>query len=52
MPQMADETSRSYLFAAIDRATTWVFIRIYKSRTAANARWFQRDREKACPIHI
>ena len=38
LPQMADETSRRYLFVAIDRATRWVFIRIYKSKTAANAR--------------
>jgi hypothetical protein len=26
LPQMADETSRGYLFVAIDRATRWVFI--------------------------
>jgi len=38
LPQMADETSRRYLFVAIDRATRWVFIRDYKSKTAANAR--------------
>ena len=49
---MADETSRRYLFAAIDRPTRWVFIRIYKSKTAANARRFLRDLERACPMHI
>ena len=49
---MADESSRRYLFAAIDRATRWVFIRIYKSKTAANARRFLRDLERACPIRI
>ena len=38
LPKMADESSRRYLFVAIDRATQWVFIRIYKSKTAANAR--------------
>ena len=38
LPQMADQTSRRYLFVAIDRATRWVFIRIYSSKTAANAR--------------
>ncbi len=51
LPQMADESSRRYLFVAIDPlpgsglpanhergATRWVFIRICKSRTAANAR--------------
>ncbi len=52
LPQMADESSRSYLVVAIDRATRWVFIRIYKSKTAANARRFLRDLERACPIHI
>jgi hypothetical protein len=29
-----------------------VFIRIYKSKTAANARRFLRDLERACPMHI
>ena len=43
LPQMADQTSRRYLFVAIDRATRWVFIRIYSSKTAANARRFLRD---------
>jgi len=35
---MANETSWRYLFVAIDRATRWVLIRIYNSKTAANAR--------------
>ena len=52
LPQMADETSRRYLFVAIDRATRWVFIRVYKSKTAANARRFLRDLERTCPIRI
>ena len=52
LPQMADETSRRYLFVAIDRATRWVFIRIFKAKTAANARRFLRDLERACPIRI
>ena len=50
--QMAEETSRRYLFVAIDRATRWVFIRIFKSKTAANARRFLRDLERTCPIRI
>ena len=37
---------------AIDRATRWVFSRIFKARTAANARRFLRDLERACPIRI
>lgn len=52
LPHMADESSRCYLFLAIDRATRWVFIRIYKSKTAANARRFLRDLERACPLLI
>ena len=52
LPQMPDETARRYLFVAIDRATRWVFIRIFKARTAANARRFLRDLERACPIRI
>jgi len=41
-----------YLFVAIDRATRWVFIRIYNSKTAANARRFLRDLKRACPTRI
>ena len=52
LPQMADETSRRYLFVAIDRATRWVFIHIYNAKTAANARRFLRDIERACPMRI
>jgi transposase-like protein len=52
LPQMADENRRRYLFVAIGRATRWVFIRIFKAKTAANARRFLRDLERACPIRI
>jgi transposase InsO family protein len=52
LPQMVDETSRRYLFVAIDRATRWVFIRVYNRKTAANARRFLRDFERACPLRI
>jgi len=52
LPQMADESRRRYLFVAIDRATRWVFIRIFTAKTAANARRFLRDLERACPIRI
>ena len=37
---------------AIDRAPRWVFIRIFKAKTAANARQFLRDLERACPMRI
>lgn len=49
LPQMADERSRRYLFVAIDRATRWDFNRVFKSKTADNARRFLRDLERACP---
>lgn len=52
LPQMADERSRRYLFVAIDRATRWVFIRVFKTKTAANARRFLSDLERACPLRI
>ena len=52
LPQMADESRRRYLFVAIDRATRWVFIRIFNAKTAANARRFLRDLERACPMRI
>lgn len=52
LPQMADETTRRYLFVAIDRATRWVFVRIMPAKTAANARRFLRDLSRACPIRI
>jgi transposase InsO family protein len=49
---MADETTRRYLFVAIDRANRWVFVRIMPAKTAANARRFLRDLHRACPIKI
>ena len=52
LPQMQDETKRRYLFVAIDRATRWVFVRIYGAKTAANARRFLRDLERVCPLKI
>jgi len=52
LPQMADESSRRYLFVTIDRATRWVFMRVFNAKTAANARRFLRDLERACPMRI
>ena len=43
---------RRYLFVAIDRATRWVFVRIHPAKTAANARRFLRDLERAAPMRI
>ncbi len=52
LPQMADETARSYLFVAINRATRWVFIQIMPSKSAANARKFLKALHEACPVKI
>lgn len=52
LPQMPDEERRRYLFVAIDRATRWVFIRLYTANTAANARRFLNALAKACPLVI
>ena len=38
LPQMQDESSRRYLFVAIDRATRWVFVQFKANKTAASAR--------------
>jgi transposase InsO family protein len=52
LPQMADEDRRRYLFVAIDRATRWVFVRVYPAQTAANAPRFLRDLARAAPMNI
>lgn len=52
LPQMADETTRRYLFVAIDRATRWVFIAIKPNKTAASAKAFLKALAKASPIKI
>ncbi|WMT47753.1 MAG: IS481 family transposase [Acidithiobacillus caldus] len=52
LPQMADQSSRSYLFVAIDRATRWVFVAIKKDKTARSAAAFLKALQKACPIRI
>ena len=52
LPQMQDETKRSYLFVAIDRATRWVFVQIKGNKTAVNAKAFLKALHKACPIKI
>lgn len=52
LPQMKGQTGRRYLFVAIDRATRWVFVRVFSAKSAANARRFLRDLERACPLKI
>ena len=52
LPQMQDESSRRYLFVAIDRATRWVFVQFKTHKTAASAKAFLKALHKACPIRI
>ena len=52
LPQMADESSRRYLFVAIDRATRWVFVAIKKDKTARSAAAFLNALHQACPLQI
>ena len=40
LPRMPDEDSAQYLFAAIDRATRWVYVEILPEKTAQNAAGF------------
>ncbi|CAB4244605.1 transposase [Methylacidimicrobium sp. AP8] len=52
LPQMADETSRRYVFVAIDRATRWVFLAVKRAKTPAAARSFLQALAKAAPVKI
>ena len=52
LPQMQDESSRRYLFVAIDRATRWVFVQLKANKTATSAQAFLKALHKACPIKI
>lgn len=52
LPQMPDETSRRYLFVAIDRATRWVFLHIYGDMTDKSSVAFMRRLKLASPIKI
>ena len=52
LPQMPDETSRRYLFVAIDRATRWVFMQIYCDMTDKSSVNFLRRLKLASPIKI
>ena len=47
LPQMANESKRSYLFVAIDRATRWVYVAIKTDKTAASAKSFLNALHKA-----
>ena len=52
LPQMPDETSRRYLFVAIDRATRWVWLRIYGDQSEASSSDFLRRLARVAPMKI
>ena len=52
LPQMPDEAARRYLFVAIDRATRWVFLRIYAHQSEASSTDFLRRLCQAAPMKI
>ena len=52
LPQTTDETSRRYLFVAIDRATRWVYVRIYKDQSEASSTDIVRRLQTAAPMKI
>lgn len=52
LPQMPDEEGRRYLYAAIDRATRWVYIELLPDKEAETARGFLERLIAACPIRI
>ena len=52
LPQMPDEDSRSYLFVAIDRATRWVYLRVYRDQTEASSTDFLRRLREAAAFKI
>ncbi len=52
LPQMPDEDARQYLFAAIDRATRWVYVEVLPTKSATNASAFLKRLVKAAPFKI
>ncbi len=52
LPKMPDEAARRYLFVAIDRATRWVFLRVYDDMTEASSVDFLERVHAAAPMII
>ncbi|WP_006788232.1 IS481 family transposase [Thiorhodospira sibirica] len=52
LPRMPDESSRQYLFVAIDRATRWVYVEILPAKSAKHAQAFLKRLIKAAPFRI
>ena len=52
LPQMPDEAEHQYLFAAIDRASRWVYFEIQPDKTAATAAQFLERLCAKAPFRI
>ncbi|WP_141699398.1 DDE-type integrase/transposase/recombinase, partial [Candidatus Thiosymbion oneisti] len=52
LPQMPDEDQRTYLFAAIDRATRWVSVEVLKDKSATSASGFLTRLIEQAPFTI
>jgi transposase-like protein len=52
LPKMPDQDKHGYLFVAIDRATRWVFLRIYPDQTEVSSVDFLRRVKEICPFKI
>ena len=52
LPQMPDESARRYLFVAIDRATRWVWFRIYSDQSEVSSTDFLRRLKQVAPMKI
>jgi transposase InsO family protein len=52
LPQMPDEKARRYLFVAIDRATRWVYLRLYTDQSEVSSTDFLRHLRATAPMKI
>ena len=52
LPQMPDQDPRTYLFAAIDRVTRWVYVEILKDKSATTASGFLKRLINKAPFTI
>ncbi|WP_165742092.1 IS481 family transposase [Candidatus Thiosymbion oneisti] len=52
LPQMPGEDQRRYLFAAIDRATRWVYVELLPDKSAASASGFLKRLIEKAPFTI
>jgi transposase InsO family protein len=52
LPKMPDQPSRTYLYVAIDRATRWVFLKVYPDQSEQSSADFLRRLEQASAVKI